>query len=973
MQGASCYKGIFLCCFLFLIGWGSSAAAEAAVLRVGYLDVPGYLTRDADGQYSGYAYEYMEAIAPYGNWQMEYVPSASRDAGMKQLQAGDIDVIAGVLQGKEETWQQFLLFSARPFAHTKLMLYTRNGQRDMQPGCQYKIGYFEQEFGGDLGELQMQAETEQVYYIPQSYETAEAVYESYQQGRADGYIGEVMTLQPAAQPAAILSERPTFLAVRADRTELMRRLDMAMRQVYLIHPRLQSELLVKYFTNASNAPLLLDKKERDYLQQKKQLTVLVSPGQRPYTYFEDGVHQGVIADILRQMEKDLGIELVVRETGANDEMLQQMTEGKADILADFYYDYNWGHEHQLLLTFPYMELNYVAVTRRNEPLPEHPRVACPTGHFYTHAYIEKMYDADQLVYYDTPRQCLEAVSLGQADMTVTKAITAQEDIWRGSFYNLITTGNVIFSHKVAMGVNDRLDPILQNILNKEIAHLNPLLVQDFVNKAVFSTKEDRNIISLIYRYPLAFLGGSAALALLIIGSLLYVLRERRKHLRQVRQLAYTEYQTGMPNLRWFYAKTPHLIAELRELRQAGRLFIMDFGVNRIDILRETYGHQLVQEVLCRRVKQGVSENAWLRVVAVMDGTGRTTSLCSLPEGQSPVRMIEELFDKYDTVSIHGLTIRLDLRAGVCMVPAEGGLDLHHLVGAADIAYHEIQATAEKVGIYDEKLRQELALQKKIEGYMEKALLEEEFEVWCQPKYDISRKRPSGAEALVRWRSPELGFLMPGKFIDLFERTGFIVRFDYYMLEHVCRQQRERLDAGLAIVPISVNQSRLHMNEAEYIGKMRRIAKRYQLPRGCVELELTETAFADFLTQQGQYEHARWVLESLRELGFSISMDDFGSGYSSLALLKMLPMDIMKIDRSLLVASEDSQRAQTILSQVVQLGKSLQMEVICEGIETAEQEQLLLRMGCSYGQGFLYAKPMPNGEFEAFMDAHMQGK
>ena len=213
--------------------------------------------------------------------------------------------------------------------------------------------------------------------------------------------------------------------------------------------------------------------------------------------------------------------------------------------------------------------------------------------------------------------------------------------------------------------------------------------------------------------------------------------------------------------------------------------------------------------------------------------------------------------------------------------------------------------------------------------------------------------------------------MPGQFIDLFEHNGFIVRFDYYMLESVCQWQRQRLDAGLTVLPISVNQSRLHMNEEDYLSHMGKIANQYHLPKGCIELELTETAFAEFLTQPEQYKHALKIVDSLKELGFSLSMDDFGSGYSSLALLKMLPMDIMKIDRSLLMASESSKRSQIILDNVIKLGNSLRMEVICEGIDKPEQEQLLLRHGCSYGQGFLYAKPMPSEEFAAFMETHIR--
>lgn len=141
----------------------------------------------------------------------------------------------------------------------------------------------------------------------------------------------------------------------------------------------------------------------------------------------------------------------VRETASNAEVMQQLQDGSVDIITDFYYDYNWGRANHVDVTFPYLDLKYVAILRRNDALPERPRVACIRGHYYTHSFVEKQYEADQLLYFDTLQQCLQAVSAGAADITFTKAITAQEDILKGNYYDLVTNGNVVFSHKVPWG------------------------------------------------------------------------------------------------------------------------------------------------------------------------------------------------------------------------------------------------------------------------------------------------------------------------------------------------------------------------------------------------------------------------------------------------------------------------------------------------------------------------------------------
>ena len=186
------------------------------------------------------------------------------------------------------------------------------------------------------------------------------------------------------------------------------------------------------------------------------------------------------------------------------------------------------------------------------------------------------------------------------------------------------------------------------------------------------------------------------------------------------------------------------------------------------------------------------------------------------------------------------------------------------------------------------------------------------------------------------------------------------------MEKTCQLQMRRLAAGKKVVPISVNQSRLHMTEEGYLVKMRAIVVKYKLPPNLIELEITETMFADFDKKLAR-ENAERIISGLKELGFIISVDDFGAGYSSFSLLSSLPMDTMKIDRSVLTGADTSTKMKKILGKVIELGHSLGMNVICEGIETVEEENLLLSLGCRYGQGFLNAKPMPMNDFIQFFE------
>ena len=196
-------------------------------------------------------------------------------------------------------------------------------------------------------------------------------------------------------------------------------------------------------------------------------------------------------------------------------------------------------------------------------------------------------------------------------------------------------------------------------------------------------------------------------------------------------------------------------------------------------------------------------------------------------------------------------------------------------------------------------------EKEIEENMEKALDEREFIVYYQPKVDIKTEKIIGAEALVRWISKKNGFMNPGEFIPIFEREGFIIELDFFILEEVFKLIKEWLDNGKDPITISVNQSRVHLSNPFYIERLENLIKKYEIPTKYVELELTESLFMEIDT-------AIDTVNKLKGLGFSISIDDFGSGFSSLNMLKSIPIDVVKIDREFLNESENSQKAQKII-------------------------------------------------------------
>lgn len=264
--------------------------------------------------------------------------------------------------------------------------------------------------------------------------------------------------------------------------------------------------------------------------------------------------------------------------------------------------------------------------------------------------------------------------------------------------------------------------------------------------------------------------------------------------------------------------------------------------------------------------------------------------------------------------------------------------------------------------YDESMHNSLIEQKDIEDSMEEALHNHEFAVYYQPKFDIITGQLVGSEALVRW-SRHAGMIPPIRFIPLFEENGFIVPLDYYVLDSVCASLRKRINAGRKVLPVSVNFSRVHLSTDVLPVVVKTTLERYDIPPHLIEIEITESALA--ATEDYQLS----ILNELRALGCVLAMDDFGSGMSSLNTLRKLPFDVLKIDRDFLYSNSSSERERIVLSNVVRMAFDLNMRVICEGVETKEQEEFLKQIGCRFVQGFLYARPLPEEQFiSEYLDA-----
>lgn len=427
----------------------------------------------------------------------------------------------------------------------------------------------------------------------------------------------------------------------------------------------------------------------------------------------------------------------------------------------------------------------------------------------------------------------------------------------------------------------------------------------------------------------------------------YIRREQQK----VYDLAYVDELTSAPNENAFKEK----VAELLKDNPDVPYMLTCFDIQNFRYINEGYGHEKA-DMLLRAVASASKESYAYNETYARISADRFVAL-AIDDGRSDERKVfvsERVQQVCDSIP---MKYPVKFKTGIYYIRNRNE-SVSDMIDKANLARKSINtSTRDQVAEYRDQLMEATRRQEHVESRMHEALENGEFVPFLQPKWDMLNDHICGAEALVRWCNPDGGIVPPGDFIPVFERNGFIEQVDFYMLDKVCAYLRKMIDEGREVYPVSINQSRYLMYDPNYISRVREIMLKYRVPKGLIELEITETVFFN------EKDRMLDVMRQLKEFNMNLSIDDFGSGYSSLNLLRDIPFDVLKIDRGFLDESTQSETGKWILRKIVEMAEGLHLKVICEGVETHDQVEMLLSIGCQMAQGFLYSKPIPLSEFE----------
>lgn len=429
-----------------------------------------------------------------------------------------------------------------------------------------------------------------------------------------------------------------------------------------------------------------------------------------------------------------------------------------------------------------------------------------------------------------------------------------------------------------------------------------------------------------------------------------------KDFKKNQEASLRDYLTGLPSRRALYE-------HYSMLSHNSTIHMMFIDIDNFKRVNDTYGHSEGDKLLCSvsnllttiMEDQRVYRIGGDEFIVMVDG--------SVAEG--------DLIEKVETIldTLHDMDFRKDILSLISLsigivFEQNNSQMLDELLNKCDSAMYQAKIDGKNRYVLYRALEKEMETNRLFESEMETALATGQFKVFLQPNVNMLNSKLEGAEALARWVHPQDGVRAPIQFIPLFEKNGFIIRLDLFIFEEVCRIKNSWKGTDLEHLKVSTNMSRLHLYQRDFPDVLKGIADKYDIPTCEIEIEITESTF---FKDTGELIR---MVEALEYNGFSVSIDDFGSGYSALNMLKDIPVETIKIERNFLRLSSNDLRGKKVIKNIIIMCKELKLNIVAEGVETKEHIEFLTSCGCEVAQGFYYSKPVPVEQFVEFSKEYL---
>lgn len=952
---------VVILAFTALLTVGFAYAKTPRTVKVAFFPMDGYHVFGADGSYGGMDVDYLNILCRYSGWEIEYVPCESWDEALQKLEEHAVDLVGSAQYSEErvEVYDYADLSSGYTYgmiatnANGRIAYEDFDAMQDITYGMvkSYVRRYEFYQYMEDNG-------------IPDPkinwYADTQSLQRALNRGEIDAMVHTFTEIEEGQRIIGRFAPQPFYYITWKGNDELLRELNTAIADVKFNYPELETELMHQYYESKLDKTVLLSTEEKAYLHRKNELVVGYLDGHYPFSYTDE--ETGEFAGLSRELLEDAflwtGVRLTFVEFESHAEVRAALIGGEIDLQAYCIHTDAVSESDGLRLLEPYAEPQLVLVTSANKGFDEIESLATIPG-FSGQAGQAINMKGISLVSRDSERECIDLLSAGYVDAALCDAYLVEYLLrteWKYQNLDVVTVLDV--KHTVHMVVSQDEGFYLESILSKTIPVLDAQDIREYTFQE--NTYPLMSLNSFLRDNSLAIVIALLLLITAIIAAASHIVRDSRR----IQQLMYKDPSMDVWNMNYLYYMGEQRIQNHRNVRHA----VVSLNISKLRRYNIVYGWEAGQrllEITNSTLEKCIDDK---KEICARSYADRFVLLLAWEDWDELLKRLEILRQLVEEFIFREMENRMWLSMGVYEVPLEAST-LREAVNCANQALEQVGSSDKyenRIAVYDAAIDTMMTERHVREALLETVDIQEHFTVFYQNKVDIRTGDIVGAEALVRFFDPSANGALrsPAYFIQNFEQTGRIVELDFFVMESVCRMLRKRLDEGKTIVPISCNFSRMHFGRPGFPERFEAILEKYQLSKELVEVEITETLVMEELQQNTIKE----TLNTLKEKGIRLSIDDFGAGYSSLGTFVQVPASTIKLDRSFLLNHENRERQLQIMRGIVKMSEALDAQIVCEGVETESDLDVMREINAYVAQGYYYSKPAPQTEFEAALDA-----
>ena len=934
---------------------GAHAQEPEKIVRVGWFESP-FNTTDELGRRSGYAYDYQQKIAACTGWTYEYVTGSWPEL-LQMLEEGRIDLMSDVSYTDERA--EKMLFSAQPMGTEDYYLFTAPDNKEITPedfstfngrkvGANkgsVQIGFFREwaEANGVRAEIVEMTGSEEYNII------------QLKLGSIDLYASlDGLHKAGDAVPACKIGSSDFFFAVSKSRPELLSELNNAMSRILDENP-LYNRILYSKYLETAKINHYLSAEESAWLTDHGPIRV----GYRDnYLAFcakdkKTGELTGALKDYLEAASdclENARLEFEPVAFSTAGAAMEALKNGEVDCVFPVNLtDYD-GEKQGVFITPALMHTDMAAVIREADvdsfTKKERVAVAVNVGNPNYEMFLLDHFPQWRTVFFEDTASCLRAIADEQADCLLISSYRFNNIAAICSKYHLTTISTGVEMDD-CLAVN-RKDTLLYSVLSKITGIVPPSTISAALTK-YYAEDANTTLIDLFHRNLAVLLGG---LALLGGVFLLLLLRGRRAEKRadeSRRLIAETEFdkRTGLYNREYFYAYAERMYREKPDRPMDAIVMSVD-QLSAVAVMCGQHFEDDILNTLGTGIQNFVKDHGG---IAGRTDTNRFAVFCP------PVEDYDRLYRSLQG-SLDILSPDMSLRLKMGVAPWRADTEPVRMLELARMACRRARRMGEeRMIVVDEKFLEREAYERRLLRDLKCAVEDMEFEIYYQPKFDIRGETPklAGAEALARWRHPELGLIEPGDFLQLLERSGEIGKVDQYIWKMAVRQIVAWKEKYGVTVPVSVNLSSQDLFDPALKRILGGAIRDNGLSSGDLKLEIREAVCAENRFQIFD------IVERLRRAGYEIQIDNFGAENG---VLSSIAVDGLKLDRGMIAEMEQDEKASRFVDLILEAAGYLKLPVVAVGVETEGQMRLLKKKGCAFAQGYYFSHPLPTEEFEA---------